>query len=520
MKKKIIAGTSIAALAGIVATAAILTGFTGSKSAQSAAQVRATPLGKGDLAVSISATGTVYSAQSTGVYSNLSYPVKTVHVSAGDFVKEGDVLAELDVSDLELDIAQKKASLSSSQASAYQNLVSAQNDLTTYQYNSENGYDTSLLNAESAVATAELDVKTAELDIETAQNEVRTASQNLWDARNDEGDYAENGATDSQISALRNTLSSKQASLEKSETSLEKAKANLEKAKASYEAAKVSREDSMVNYQNKVKSAQIGANFEDQLLSIQKQESELEKATVLAPVSGTVTAVNAVVGGSGSGQLFIIQDTGNLKVITNIKEYDIGSVEVGNRVTVKTDATGDSEIGGTLSKIAPTSTLTATGDAATSSTDAEYEAEVTVSSEGSKTGLRIGMNAQLSIITEEKNDIYTVPYDAVSRTQDGAVIYEAKRQEDGSFIAQAVSVSTGLENDLYIEVTGDALTDGMMIISDASAVTEGMAVELRGNLPDGEMPSGDLPAGDRQAGGVMGGGIMGGGMMGGGRMPG
>ena len=521
MKKKIIAGASIVALAGVIATAAVMTGFTSNDKTQSATQVRVTTLQKGDLSVLTSANGMVYSTSVTQVSSTLNYSVKSVYVSVGDYVNEGDVLAEVDTSELESSIAQKKASLSSSQASAQLNLTEAQNNLEIYQRDLEAGYDSTLINAESSVASAELSVSTAELDLASANTELRTARNNLRDARNGEGDYEEDGATDSQITALRNTVSAKENSVEKAQYNLESANQNLEKALINLEAAKLSSSDSLDSYQNKVKSAQISANFSEQQLSLEKLEGDLEKAVLTSPVAGTVTSVDAIVGGSSSDLLFIIQDTGSLKIVTNVQEYDIGTVKVGNKVIITTEATGDLEFEGTLTKIAPTSTLTVKGTTA-SSTTAEYEAEVTVSS-SAPSGLLVGMNTLLSIITEEKNNIYYVPYEAVATVDGQSVVYEVRSQEDGTSITEAVNITTGLESDFYIEINGDSLTEGMRIVSDASLVTQGDSIEVQNSAARGGASGGNSSGEGQQGGGIqigipgMGGANPGGGPGGGGR---
>ena len=433
--------------------------------AAGASTMRTVTLEKGDLASTVSATGTVYSADSTPVYSNVSYPVQTVHVSVGDTVNEGDVLAELDMSTLASDIAQKKASVSASQATAQQNLATAQKDLETYQRNADDGYATHLLNAETSITTAELDLQTAELEVVSAANACRTAKSNLQDAK-------DIGEIDETLDTLRETLRTKELALEKAQASRDKAQATLEKAQSSLEATKVSSGDSISTYEDKVKSAQLSTNFNDQWIAIQKLEDEYQKGVITAPVSGTVTAVTAVEGGSGNGQLFVIQDSDNLKIVTNIKEYDIDTVSIGDKVTIKADATGDTEFTGTLSKIAPTSTLTTAGEA-TSSTDAEFESEVTVT--GDTTGMRIGMNTRLSIVTEEKTGVFSVPYEAIETDEAGrSVIYALHTAEDGAQTVEAIPVEKGLETNLYVEVSGDSLTEGLTIVKNAENVDKSL----------------------------------------------
>lgn len=470
MKKKFIIGA-----AALAATGALVLALTGAAGAGTQGiAVRTATLQQGTLSQTVSATGTVYSEQSTEVYSNLNYPIKTVYVAVGDKVAQGDVLAELDMSGLELDIAQKQASIWASQQTANQNLAVAQKDLETYQKNLDGSYDSSVLSAQSSVTTAEFDIQTAELDVQTAGNDVRSARQNLQDARNGDGDYEEMEASDAQLQTLKDTLYAKETALEKAQANLERAQANLEKAKQSLDATNVSSEDALKTYEDKVTSAQLGTNFNDQYISVQKLQADLEKGIITAPVSGTVTAVTAVAGGSGSGQLFVLQETDSLKVVTNIKEYDIDQVTVGDKVLIKADATGEQEFTGSLSKIAPTSSQTADGSK-TSSTDAEYESEVLVTDQ--QTGLRVGMNVRLNVITQERESTYAVPYEAVGANEAGeSVVYAVIEQEDGLLTAQEIAVTTGMETDLHVEILSEQLADGMEIIKNASGIIDGAAV--------------------------------------------
>ena len=64
-----------------------------------------------ELVNQVGVSGVVESAQGMQVYSTVSSTVNTVNVKVGDRVSEGDVLAQLDTTDLELDIAQQQSSI-------------------------------------------------------------------------------------------------------------------------------------------------------------------------------------------------------------------------------------------------------------------------------------------------------------------------------------------------------------------------------------------------------------------------
>lgn len=539
-KKRVLA--SVAALAAV----GTLVGFmapglggnsnrSSSSSSAASSTIKTVRLEKRDLASSISATGIIYSQATTNVYSSLSYTVAEIKASVGDKVKEGDVLAMLDTSSLEADIAQKEASAGSSYAKAQQSLTEAQRDLSNYQRDVKEGYDSSVKNAQTSIVSAEMDVKNAELDLESAQTDLYAARRELREARNGEGDYASEEASDSKLNSLKTAVTQKEYSVEKAESKLEKAKNDLENAKSGLTSAKVGSDDTLASYQSKVKSAQLSLDMNDQWLSIENLKKDLEKCTITAPVSGTITAVNAVQGAGASGVLFVIQNDSNLKIVTEIAEYDVGSVSVGDNVLITTEATGDTQFEGKLSRVAPTTTLTAAGSSATS-TDAVFEAEITVS--GSHDGLRIGMNAALSIVTDERKDVFAVPFEAVATERGQAYVFAAESQPDGTYLAKKVTVEQGIETDVYVEVSGDGLAEGMLIVKSATGITEGQTLDIPAaagggmtdedmasraamleNMTDeeresmmarreamgGEMPEGGMPEGGMPAGGMAGG---------------
>ena len=462
MKKKLIIGLSIVVVAGII-TVTLLSGLMGGGGPGGSVSVRATTLSRGDLSVSVNVTGTVHSADLTNVYSTLSFPVSEVNVQVGDRVEYGDVLAQLDTANLQSDIAQRRAALSSAQANAQQSLAVAQNNLETAQHNIDSGLDNSLISAESAVTAAELAVQSARLEVQIARRNLTEARRSNWesDLYDDEDDF---------IRGLRDQHA-------RTQHTLEIRNAELERAQLSLEAARAAQGQSITAHENQVTSAQLGQNFNDQWIAIQRMESDLERATITSPVYGTVTAVLTEEGASGAGLLFVVENTDDLVIYTSIREFDIGQVTEGDRVVIRSDGTGDREFAGTLTHIAPTTQRGQTGQPI-NTTDAEFRAEVSVDG-GS--GLRIGMNTRMDIITQEVANVFTVPFEAVSYNAQGqAVVFAAVQQEDGSLTAQMIQVSTGPENDFFIVIDSDELHEGMVIIADSDGIAEGDVVVIRG----------------------------------------
>lgn len=135
--------------------------------------VRTTTLSKGTLEDSFSSTGTVKSAKTSNVTTSQNYSIKSVLVSVGDEVKEGDVLVTLDTSDLENQIEREKKNLSSSKTQAQASYDSA-----------KASYDkakSSLSSAKSSLEDAKVKYNSAQNSYNNVKNAVKSY-QNAYDS--------------------------------------------------------------------------------------------------------------------------------------------------------------------------------------------------------------------------------------------------------------------------------------------------------------------------------------------------
>lgn len=330
----------------------------------------------------------------------------------------------------------------------------------------------------SASATAQTVANSAQSGVASAQTGVASAEAQL-DAAKD----ARNGST---LTQLEQGIDTARRSVDSAELQEDIAKAQQDAAEQSADTAKqqqAATENSIAQQIDTLKDNLIGSQIaaqstKSQEIAIQSLQDTLADATITAPVSGVVTAVYAEEGQPGNGLLFVIEDTDALKITTNIREYDVGNIEVGMPVVIRSDATGDKEIPGTVTYIAPAANKTENGNTLTADdSTVEFEAEVQVNDADS--GLRIGMNTRLTVLLEERSDVYGVPYDSVVEKADGSeVVYavEPSSEKEGSYVVTEVPVTTGLETDFYIEVSGDGITDGLSIVSDPQSVAPGMEV--------------------------------------------
>jgi multidrug efflux pump subunit AcrA (membrane-fusion protein) len=516
MKKK----NKILITAGVVAVAAIgvLVWHPWKANTAATVSVQTTQLSKTSISNIVSTSGVIQSTDSVNVYIDLTYTIKQVNVKVGDHVNAGDVLCVLDSKDLKDSITQKQASINTNAAQAAQKIKTSEKTYDNTKSTLSAGLNTQVNDAADKVASARQDLETAQQKLSDAQKHVDTntdsalisaksavdsAQLNLDNATKTYNDYKKQYKDEldtyevkEQLHTYSNAIQSAQLTLDTAKKTLTALQTTTDEDVVTYTKAVAT---AQTNYDSAVKSqkailASVNQSLDTSADSIttdklsadqttaQKElealQTKLAKCSVTAPSSGTITAVNAVQNAPANGLLFVIEDTSGLKMTVKIKEYDIASVKTGMKAVIKADAISGKEFEGVLQKIAPTS-LKGTDGKTTSSTDAEFEADVLVTSKDS--GLLIGMNGTADIILEKKDSVYTVPFDAVTTDAQGKnIVYSVTAQKDGTYKTSSLPVTVGIETDSEIEISGSGLNDGLKIVSEGKQITEGLTVKLAG----------------------------------------
>ena len=443
-------------------------------------------LSKMDLTSSISATGTLESANSKTVSASVSnVKIKKVLVSEGDTVKKGQSLVTFDESELQTTLSDAKESLSDTITQNASQLKSAKRKLR----DAKETYTTQKKKLQKEVASAKRTYEAAKKAVSQAKNEQEKtkANQTLQQAK----------------SAYEQAVSQQTSSNKQNKESIENAK------------------ESVTTTENSNKKS-----LKEAQKSVDDATEALENCVITAPISGTITAVGVEAGDTYSGgDMFEISDCSKFQVSTTVSEYDIANVKKGQKVVILTDATDDTEIQGEITYVALTtgsslssSSSSSSGNGATaqssagggssSSSSSSSGYEVTIKVKDSNDKLRVGMTAKCSIILKEAKDVYAVPYDAIHTNNSGdSVIYV----QDGTS-KKEVTVTKGMESDYYVAVSGDGLSEGLKVIIPSDSTSSSSSKDSS----DSSSLSGMLGGGGGQGGGNMGGGAPSGGGPGGG----
>lgn len=415
--------------------------------------IKYTILSKGKIVNSINVLGEIKSKDPTNVYSTLSNPIKEVRVQVGDKVEAGDILALLDAGSLEKDIEQASAITIAAESNAKTELNSKKKvyDNTLYLYN--NNLNTEIKNANETLNLAKINFDDKK---ETYEN-----NKILFEAD----------------AITRDDLS-------KIEIEFYNAKSEYEKAVVALENTKIKVDQDLDSVKSSYETAETNYNNNSQRIGLEKQQSDLEKCQIKAPINGTITSINAVVGNSGVGILFEIENLENVEISTSIKEVDIANVKVGQKAEIKTDLTGDSIIEGEVASVSPSARKEempgAKDQSQSTSTDAGFETKVKFNNMDEN--MKVGMSARVNIILNEKSDIYTISSESIVENEMGKSIYVAEKsgKKENEYIIKEVAINIGLESDFNVEISGDGISDGIIIIDDPSTYKVGDKIKING----------------------------------------
>lgn len=213
-----------------------------------------------DLRRTVSATGTVESAQSVLVYSTQSYAVQEVLVEVGDYVEAGQLMAKLDDGVILDQIESQEAALSASNSASSAAIAAAEHNYEQYKAALDAGLNSSILNAESSVSNAydnyvsayntyeryradlaagdNSAVLSAENALESAENAYLSA-QKTYDRYAESLDEGENS-----------TILAQESALEGAERSLSAAEDAYDSAQDAYDDARAQAEEAQTSYDN------------------------------------------------------------------------------------------------------------------------------------------------------------------------------------------------------------------------------------------------------------------------------
>jgi len=256
---------------------------------------RTTPVERGELLSTISATGTLNAVVTVQVGTQVSGTIQQLLVDFNSPVKKGMLIARIDPATFEAKVNQAQADLENSRAS--------------------------VLNQRAAVAKARADLVNAKANVVRQEVALRDAKIKL-DSRIRL--FGEGGISQEERDSAQAASDSAVAQLEAAQANVNSSQAALEVTQAQFAAAE--------------------AQVRQKQASLDLAQVDLRNTLIRAPVDGVVVSRNVDVGQTVAASLqaptlfLIAQDLTKMQVDTNVDEADIGRVGLEQEATFTVDS--------------------------------------------------------------------------------------------------------------------------------------------------------------------------------------
>lgn len=294
-------------------------------------------------------------------------------------------------------------------------------------------------------------------EVRVASGQTVAAGDVLMTIKNDDLDQA--------VSDAERTLKDAQADLSSAQNALAIAKAGT--TTVDEEGNETWVEGDTQSAQEQVNSAQRAVETAQSALS--QAQAKAAERTVYAPAAGSVIDLNVQVGSvinggsvtssgdSGSKEPMQIVDLSQMRVTVQIDEESITKIATGQTVEVTFPAIEGLTCQGTVENIASVASADSSSYYGGSSS-ASFDVDVLIPAPDSR--LKPGMTAQVSIITQQIDDVIMVPTQALL-TDDGENYYVRVETDSETHDYKEVNVQVFAQDDNYAVVgrpddSGDA----------------------------------------------------------------
>lgn len=214
--------------------------------------------------------------------------------------------------------------------------------------------------------------------------------------------------------------------------------------------------DKAESFTDKVNRTEAEANKNQAFDDLREAERQLKASTIYSPIAGTVTKLNVIAGQEIQVTTVIgeVADLSSKKFVSEVDETDIAKIKDSHKSLITLDAFTDEIFETEIELIAQRSIETSTGATA-------FEVKFNLNDEQN---IRIGMNGEAEIIIEEKEDVLTVPTEAILDEK-----YVYVKTATGY---EKREIETGIESDFDIEILNNLKEDEEVVTSGSEQIEE------------------------------------------------
>ncbi|WP_159021867.1 efflux RND transporter periplasmic adaptor subunit [Formosa sp. L2A11] len=297
----------------------------------------------------------------------------------------------------------------------------------------------------------------------------------------------------------QSSLNRSQATLQNAKSGLDQAEASLKEAKASYQRNKTLFDKGIISkadWDKAISTYEVAEaskssayyNMQSAGATVNEANDNLNRTTIFAPMSGTISKLDAELGERVVGtqqmagtEIMRVANLNNMEVEVDVNENDIVKVNIGDSTIVEVDAYLKKEFKGIVTEIANSADEALTSDQVTN-----FKVKVRILEESYKdliegkpksySPFRPGMTATVDIITKQRKGIIGVPISAIVIKNDTTTSksttpketnltekFECVFVKDGE-LAKLRVVKTGIQDNSNIEILS-GLEEGDQVIT-------------------------------------------------------
>jgi len=453
-----------AVLIGVAATNRIVSSQSSSRAGFAAAGTTALEtmrVDRGDVAITINATGNIQAVQSVSLAFASSGVVTAINVREGDTVRKGQTLALLDDQTARDAIVSAQLRVDSQQLALKKlNEKPRQVDIDVAQ--------ASVKAAQAQVAEAGIG-STDAAQLQIAQLQVQIAQNSVWQAE------LSRDANNLRAANARGAAASSLPSANQTVKSLNDANAQLANAQAqlrvvqsqgasvsSIDSAKASLVSAQANLQtllngpnaNDIKAAE--ANGSSAQAALTQAQADLDKTRLIAPFDGLVAKLAMSIGQQApSSAAAVMLDVSSFYVNLPVAEIDIARIQAAMPVNLRFDALPNTTLQGKVTQIA---------EAPNTGSPVTYNVRVSIDPAGKP--LLSTMSTTASIGTSNAANVIRLPNRFIRLDTNTKKAYATVRQPDNTF--KEVEIQLGAASDSYTEITAGVNAGDMVAVPQAN----------------------------------------------------
>ena len=419
---------------------------------------------KRTLVIDMVETGSLKAKKSTPIFADIQRQATILHiVDEGSHVKEGEILVELDKSDLEKSLD-----------SALISLEQATDDVDQ----KEKALEIQEIQNESALAKAELKVELGHMDMEKYEQgegpqKIKEARASMKKAERDmqgmpelleKGFVTQNELLDAEVALDKAQMGYEVLMKYTHPKNLKKNRSDHEEAQRELKATETRLASVMAQKESALNRSR--RQLELRKDAVDKLHKDIEAMTLKAPNDGIVIygtgdprarrrgqEIDVGTRVSGRQTIITLPDMSVMQVACEVHEIDVDKIKVGQDVDVRMDAYPDLMVSGRVEKVGQMARQTGRW---WMSDVKVFDVEVVLESNDPR--LKPGMSARVTIHIDRLDDVLTAPVDAIFEEERQYYCYVLQ-----SRTRKRVKVTPGKSNDSFVAIT-DGLEEGDVVV--------------------------------------------------------